>query len=366
MSMDEKNNNSSIVGQTTNVQSFGSPQEEIAFLRSKLEETQTEFNEFQESSRELEVEYETQVKQLEKKNIDLENYVNKLEIENNQIKQKYNIYTNDTQHKLNEFQQQIAELTAMNNRLSGYIRELEQNNDDLERARRTLAASLEDFEGQLNQQIEKNVLLENEVSEKEELECVVQRLKEETRDLKHELIAKTSLNDPSKRILVINNSVNNGQQDKTSLSSQSSPTQLAHVNSTEASNQSTCSTSSSDTNKRPPMVDSTTSPPPRSPLSRFSFTSPFSGSSNNNSQISSDSSTSKSTESKSQQTSAPTSPKQVLPQAAMVMSPTSRISALNIVSDLLRKVGALESKLTSAKKVASNNSTSQQSTPGLE
>lgn len=177
------------VNTQSNTPVFANPQEELAFLRTKLEETQTEFLEFQESSRELETEFETQVKQLEKKNNEYLTQISKLESENDQLRSKYNIYLNDTQHKLKEYQQQISELTALNDRLTSYIRELEQSNDDLERARRALAASLEDFEGQLNQQIERNVLLENEVSEKEELECVVQRLKEEARDFRHELIA---------------------------------------------------------------------------------------------------------------------------------------------------------------------------------
>lgn len=145
---------------------FKSPEEEIGYLKKKLDETQSEFLEFQESSRDLELEYETQVKQLEKKNNEYTNQLAKLEIENDQLKSKYSAYANDTQRKLNEYQEQISGLQALNTRLNSYIRELEQNNDDLERARRALAASLEDFESQLNQQIERNVLLENEVTEK--------------------------------------------------------------------------------------------------------------------------------------------------------------------------------------------------------
>ena len=68
-----------------------------------------------------------------------------------------------------------------------YVRELEQQNDDLERAKRSTLASLEDFEGRMNAAIERNAFLESELDEKESLKMSVQRLKDETRDLRSEL-----------------------------------------------------------------------------------------------------------------------------------------------------------------------------------
>lgn len=329
---------------------FKTPEEEILFLRKKLDETQTEFLEFQESSRELEIEYETQVKQLEQKNNDYSTQLAKLELENDQLKSKYSIYANETQHKLNEYQEQMTGLQALNTRLSSYIRELEQNNDDLERARRALAASLEDFEYQLNQQIERNVLLENEVTEKEELECIVQRLKEESRDLKHELIAKQSEASRRKQQMIDSCLALKSPTD-TSLSPTSQPpsnnlddkenqNDQAKFEAEQATKAASMLPSSTNgpSQAKPVMVDSTTSAP-QTPT-RFSFPT---NSHNDNSF----GSPNKSTDSKSQQTSNPSSP--TMP--AMVMSPSSRISALNIVSDLLRKVLSLESKLSSAKKV---------------
>lgn len=328
---------------------FNDPQDEINYLRSKLEETQTEFQEFQESSRDLEAEYETQIKQLEKKNRESLSQIRHQEDELDQLRTRYNTYTSDTQHKLNEYQKRIAELTSLNDRLTSYIRELEQGNDDLERARRALAASLEDFEGQLNQQIERNVLLENEVSEKEELECVIQRLKEEARDLRHELIVSQNSSDLSKRQLVIDNHPTNSQGSPSPQSPTSPKTDLAEktpkkfgevsLNGQTHSQILDSPIANGSGHKRLPNVDSTTEPmtPPQTG-SRFSFSSPFSYSKSSSSRSS-----------KSQQTSTPSSP--TLP--SIVMTPSSRISALNIVSDLLKKVGALESKLASAKKLTS-------------
>ncbi|GFX45056.1 nuclear distribution protein nudE homolog 1 [Trichonephila clavipes] len=47
--------------------------------------------------------------------------------------------------------------------------------------------SLEDFETRLNQAIERNAFLENELDEKENMAILIQRLKDEARDLKQEL-----------------------------------------------------------------------------------------------------------------------------------------------------------------------------------
>lgn len=337
---------------------FDDPQEEIAYLRQRLEESQREFQEFQESSQELETEFETQIQQLEKKNSESLSLISRLQAENDQLRTRYNAYTNDTQYKLNEYQEQIAELSSIRDRLSSYIRELEQSNDDLERARRTLAASLEDFEGKLNQQIERNVLLENEVSEKEELECTVQRLKEETRDLRHELIVNKNNADSSRRKLMMDNclsvsqkdcslpSIISNEVDKGEQTTVSRPNDIS-LNSLSMTSQMSDSqlTNNMSVEHRLPTVDSTTSPMTPQPTSRFTFSSPFSYGKSSSTSSTSQSTT---TDSKSLQNSTPPS-SPTLP--SMVMTPSTRISALNIVNDLLRKVGALESKLASANKV---------------
>ena len=49
------------------------------------------------------------------------------------------------------------------------------------RVGRTMVVSLEDFEGRLNQALERNAFLESELDEKETLREMVQRLKDESR-----------------------------------------------------------------------------------------------------------------------------------------------------------------------------------------
>lgn len=75
--------------------------------------------------------------------------------------------------------------------MKDYMRQLEQKNDDLERAHRILNQSIVDFEQMLDKAYEKNALLELEVDEKEVLQEKLQRLMDETRDLKQELNVKS-------------------------------------------------------------------------------------------------------------------------------------------------------------------------------
>lgn len=73
------------------------------------------------------------------------------------------------------------------NELAEQVRQLEQAIDDLERKNRQLVESYEQAE-ELNQiEMERNALLETEISHGEKLKEVIQRLKDEKRDLKSEL-----------------------------------------------------------------------------------------------------------------------------------------------------------------------------------
>lgn len=96
---------------------------------------------------------------------------------------------------MNKFQTDIQTLTNEKVQMSHYIRELEQKNDDLERAERVVAESVAAVEASLNLAIERNAILESEVDEKETLKVKLQRLVDETRDLKQELQVKERMPD---------------------------------------------------------------------------------------------------------------------------------------------------------------------------
>ncbi len=89
--------------------------------------------------------------------------------------------------QVTDLQSELSDIKTIKDQLSKYVRDLEQQNDDLERAKRSTLASVEDFESRLNAAIERNAFLESELDEKESLKAAVQRMKDETRDLKSEL-----------------------------------------------------------------------------------------------------------------------------------------------------------------------------------
>lgn len=96
----------------------------------------------------------------------MEQQNSRLLAENDKLKSKLSSTSADTSQQIVELQKELNETKITNEKLSCAIRELEQFNDDLERSKRALAASLDDFEARLNDQIERNVLLENELGEK--------------------------------------------------------------------------------------------------------------------------------------------------------------------------------------------------------
>lgn len=270
---------------------FGGAEEEAAFYRElaekyrlKLQETQLELEEFQASSRDLEAELEAQLQQYEKSNGELRSLAGKLQQENDSLQERLSRAQYESQRQISELQSQLADVTASREKMCSYIRELEQSNDDLERAKRATVASLEEFEAKLNSAIERNAFLENELDEKEELGFMVQRLKDEARDLRQELQIQQTQKESVTPFL-----------DKAGIARK-----LAKM-STEGPTQ-------------PSGVDSNR-------LAVENGTGKALGTANSGSNT----------------------------HCQTPLTPSARISALNIVGDLLRKVGTLESKLASCR-----------------
>lgn len=277
----------------------------------RVQEMQFELEEYQESSRELEAELEAQLNSSEKRNSELKSVNSRLQSENESLKSKLNTLSIQSQQRIFELEKQLNDTQVSNAKLSRCIRELEQSNDDLERAKRALHASLDDFERKLNHQIEKNVLLENELGEKEQLEVSIQRLKDETRDLKQELTVRQqqplvrSSNSESFNL----NPLGNGLQSRSSVDRIRSESFDHSIGKSNGVSPLMCNGSAKK------MMDDTTVG------LNTNATNTTNGATNES----------------------------VLPNP--MFSPSTRISVLNIVSDLLRKVGALESKLASCKTI---------------
>ncbi|KAF7655839.1 hypothetical protein LDENG_00049340, partial [Lucifuga dentata] len=173
---------------------FGSLEEELQYWKDQASrhqqsalEAQEELQEFQQMSRDYEVELETELKQCEARNRELLTTNNRLRMELENYKEKYETQHSEAFRQISSLEGDLAETAAVRDQLHKYIRELEQANDDLERAKRATIMSLEDFEQRMNQVIERNAFLESELDEKENLLESVQRLKDEARDLKQEL-----------------------------------------------------------------------------------------------------------------------------------------------------------------------------------
>jgi len=91
---------------------------------------------------------------------------------------------------------ELTKLRDGEDKLLLYVRELEQKNDDVERCHRIMMETIDNIQVELNSQIEKNALLETELDEKDALQVMVQRLKDEQRGryISYSLIISTKGN----------------------------------------------------------------------------------------------------------------------------------------------------------------------------
>ncbi|KAI5097100.1 nuclear distribution protein nudE-like 1 [Silurus meridionalis] len=261
--------------------------EQAAQHQQRADEAQDELQEFQQMSRDYEAELETELKQCESRNRELLSTNNRLRGELESFKEKYEIQHSEMYRRISALEGDLAETTAIKDQLQKYIRELEQSNDDLERAKRATIMSLEDFEQRMNHVIERNAFLESELDEKENLLESVQRLKDEARDLKQELAVKKKQD----RKPSLSLSVDGEKVESTPSHAPSAHSSLL------------------------------TTPPRTAPGLGSVFHTP------------------------------PSSYSRIEGLTGTPLTTSARISALNIVGELLRKVGNLESKLASCREL---------------
>ncbi|XP_037722670.1 nuclear distribution protein nudE homolog isoform X1 [Drosophila subpulchrella] len=172
-----------------------------------------EYDEFVEQSREMEIEMDATLDQKQSIIKDLTAKLTMFERENESLKLKLDSHGIE----MSNMEKQLDTVKKDRDTMKVYLRQLEQKNDDLERAHRILNESIENFEKMLDQAYEKNALLELEVDEKGLLQEKLQRLMDETRDLKQELNVKsrftpvvngTSISTASDTTNTVNSSMN--------------------------------------------------------------------------------------------------------------------------------------------------------------
>ncbi|XP_036335550.1 nuclear distribution protein nudE homolog isoform X1 [Rhagoletis pomonella] len=173
---------------------FNSVEDECRYWKERAKlyhkewtDVKQEYDEYVEQSRQMEAEMDATLEQKQSIIKDLRSTLSSLEKENESLKLKLQSHAIE----LANTERQLENLRNERDTLKLYLRQLEQKNDDLERAHRILNESIADFETMLDKAYEKNALLEMEVDEKEMLQEKLQRLMDETRDLKQELNVKT-------------------------------------------------------------------------------------------------------------------------------------------------------------------------------
>ncbi|CAG2053023.1 unnamed protein product [Timema podura] len=157
---------------------------ELDDARDEKRQVERDLEEFQENSQQLEKELETSLEQAEKTTRDLRTRNNRLQLDNDTIRDKFEHLQRQSNMQILELQTSVSEYNNRQETLVKYIRELEQKNDDLERANRAMMTSLGESETKLNTAIERNAILE---VEQDETKSILQRLKDESRDLLQEM-----------------------------------------------------------------------------------------------------------------------------------------------------------------------------------
>ncbi len=165
-------------------------EDSVEYWKEKYEDLNAQYDDFQKSSQELEHELEVQLKHSENQIKELSSRNNRVANENETLKTKIK----DLNISTHVLQEELAKFKAVKEEMQKYIRELEQKNDNLEQTNRCAMFSLGEFEAKMNEALEQNAILHSEMEAKDDLAETVQRLRDETRDLKQELAVRQKVN----------------------------------------------------------------------------------------------------------------------------------------------------------------------------
>ncbi|PRP83364.1 Lis-interacting protein [Planoprotostelium fungivorum] len=177
---------------------FKSPTEEIQYWKSKYQQKVQEFNDleesfndFQDSSRELEKEMEKDLERSEKRLSEVTSQYHKLKAESDATMEKSRRNAEDSGTMIHHLQDELEILKRTHRESQRIQQKLEHDNDTLERREREHASSITDLTDKVNKLLEDNAWLQTELDETRlKYQEVSQRTKEELKDLQMELDMK--------------------------------------------------------------------------------------------------------------------------------------------------------------------------------
>ncbi|GLE05257.1 hypothetical protein PINS_up014257 [Pythium insidiosum] len=163
----------------------------VALLRVELEKKQQElqalqdaFDEFTQSSQELEAELEAELERAERSNTQLSRKVHTMETELSATREQLD----RTLQQLRVCENEVTALRLELSRVSDLKRELEQQQDELVTQVRILQATEDDLRHRMEREMEEKVFLQSDQEElRQEHELVTERLRMEILDLKSEI-----------------------------------------------------------------------------------------------------------------------------------------------------------------------------------
>lgn len=156
-------------------------------------ELKEEFDEMILMNKEYEAEMEQQVVELEQKEKTLKADNMRLTQELEQYRSKHREKEQNQDSEISRLKKLLEEEIQIKRENASKCRALEQELDDYDRKYRHIATSFEDMQKNYEAEVERNALLETEVSEGVKLKELLQREKDEKRDLKSELEIRTRI-----------------------------------------------------------------------------------------------------------------------------------------------------------------------------
>jgi len=153
-----------------------------------MDELETSFNEYQDFSKQLEEEMESELKAYEKKYNEIQSQHVRLKNDYEKTMDKLNEHSRESSRLIASLQDEVTKLQTIKQSLMVDKRKLEQDNDYLERRERASDASVHDLSDKLNKVMEENVWMQSELEESKQIaDETIQRLRDDIRDLRNEL-----------------------------------------------------------------------------------------------------------------------------------------------------------------------------------